>query len=270
MTTKEQNKLIWSVAAFTSSVIMLLIIIAFSCVAIFAPRAYADFVYAVGFKNSSLKSYEYNYNKTQDINDLYLLLSKSIILNNSDYIISAYETLEALEDYEDFIEYVEKRNFDKASSKFAMIFVANEDNYLKGEYVEALYKHNKERAFTYAYNDLVNSDVAVLSDRINFVLGSFIAICDSNDAKYFTEEVINEIVNYYNELVTIFDSEFAVLENADNRPLNKYYLSLMGYKVIEIVRGLNKLDDIITPTWDTQAVEAKADFIASQMDMLTA
>lgn len=270
MTTKEQNKLIWSVAAFTSSVIMLLIIIAFSCVAIFVPRVYADFVYAIGFKNSSLKSYEYNYNKTQDINDLYLLLSKSIILNNSDYIISAYETLVQHEEYYDFIGYVEKRNFEQASSKFAMIFVANEDNYLKGEYVEALYKHDKDKAFTYAYDDLMSNEVQVLGDRVNFVLGNFIEICVEKDAKYFSNEVLSEIVAYYNELVSIFDSEFAILEDADNRPLNKYYLSILGYQIIEIVMGLNKLDDIITPIWDVSAVDTKATFIANQMDMLTA
>ena len=191
------------------------------------------------------------------------------MLNNSDYIISAYEKLASLEDYYDFIEYVEKRNFEEASSKFAMIFVANEDNYLKGEYVEALYKKDKARAFDYAYNDLITNEVDALDDRINFVLGNFIAICDRNDAKYFTDEVLGELVDYYNDLVTIFDSEFAVLENASNRPLNKYYLSLLGYKVIEVVRGFNKLDDMITPTWDTEAVEDKANFIASQMDMLT-
>lgn len=270
MTTKEQNKLIWSVAAFTSSVIMLLIIIAFSCVAIFAPRAYADFVYAVGFKNSSLKSYEYNYNKTQDINDLYLLLSKSIVLDNKDYIILAYETLESLEEYDDFIEYVEQRNLDEAISKFAMIFVANEDNYLKGEYVEALYNKNRQRAFDYAYGDLVSGAVTSLSDRVNFVLGSFIAICDNNDAKYFTDEVVNELIAYYNDLVAIFDSEFILLEDASNKPLNKYYLSILGYKVIEMVRAFNKLDNMITPTWDTSAVESKAEDIASKMDVLTA
>lgn len=240
MNDTEQRNLIWRVIALTTSILTLITVLVVVLCAILIPRTYGDFISALGFKNAGLVSYEYNYDKTQDINDLYYLTVKSIIADNDRYVIKSFEKLSQDEDYFSLISFVEKENIDDAISKMSMIYVSNEDDYLKGHYVESLYRVGESDAFEFAYNDLVNTSVLGLDSRYNFVLGRYIAIADKNVLEVnITQEVANDIEEYKNSLFMLYNSFDGVDE------VEKYKLSVINYRIISILSAMKTLNTML-------------------------
>ena len=240
MNDTEQRNLIWRVVALTTSILVLLTTLVVVLCAILVPRVYGDFITALGFKNAGLVSYEYNYHKTNDINDLYYLNMKSILADNDKYIKKSYELLSSEADYFDFIEFVEQENINASISKMSMIFVSNEDDYLKGNYVQALYNLGEQGAFLYAYNDLKATVVTDIEARYNFVLGYYITIADSSDIqKNITEQVAVDIENYKNQLLNLYNSYDGVDE------VEKYRLSVINYRIINILSSMKKINETL-------------------------
>lgn len=70
------KKLIIKTICFTLGAIMLLMGLLYGALAIFSPKTLANFFDGVGFERLALKNYEREYNKTEDILDLYELVVK--------------------------------------------------------------------------------------------------------------------------------------------------------------------------------------------------
>lgn len=251
MNIEDQKSLIWNVVAFTLAVIAFIFIIVCAVLSLCFPKIYADMLFGVGLKNASLSAYEYNYQNSKDINDLYLLLNKSISAKNSEYIVKSYEALEMQSDYEDFIKFIEARNIDNCASTLEMLYVSNEDNYLKGKYVLALKKFKSaDLAFKYAYENLKLVKVETSADRANFVLGYFISSLESEkDFEVITAEAKSDIYNYFNQLYSIYQTEIINLkiktdEGSINETylLDKFNLLKLNYRLTDIFYAMNAVD----------------------------
>ena len=251
MNVEDQKSLIWNVIAFTLAVIAFLFIIFCAVLSLFFPKIYGDMLFGVGLKNASLSAYEYNYQNSKDINDLYLLLNKSIVAKNSEYIVKSYETLERRSEYDDFIKFVENRNIDNCSSTLEMLYLSNEDNYLKGKYVLALKKFKgADVALKYAYEDLAKREVKTSGDRVNFVLGYFISsLKDADEFNILTAEIKTDIYNYFNQLYDIYQTEIVNLkiktdEGTFNETylLDKFNLLKLNYRLTDIFYAMNTID----------------------------
>ncbi|MBQ8749988.1 MAG: hypothetical protein IJZ29_05950 [Clostridia bacterium] len=262
MNVEDQKSLIWNVIAFTLAVIALIFIVICAILAVFFPKNYGDLLFSVGLKNVSLSAYEYHYQTTDDINDLYLLLNKSISANNDEFIVKAYENLERQEDYYEFIEFKENQFLNQCASTLEMLYLSNEDNYLKGKYVVALKKFKgSDVAFEYAYNNLKNANISSSGDRINFVLGYYISSLKKPEQfEYFTTTVKNDIYNYFNSLYAIYESEISNLTVPDNTHylLDKFNLLKLNYRLTDVYYAMTVIETAVGMENDMQALEAKA------------
>ena len=70
------KKLVIKTICFTLGGIMLLMGLLYGALAIFSPKTLANFFDGIGFERLALKNYEREYNKTEDILDLYELVVK--------------------------------------------------------------------------------------------------------------------------------------------------------------------------------------------------
>ena len=233
----EQKNLIWRVTAVTTCVLALLTAIVVVFCAIFIPKKYGDFITALGFKNAGLVSYEYQYTRTKDINDLYYLNIKSILAENNKYIKKSYEQLSRLDDYYDFIQFVESSHRNDSVSKLAMVFVSNEDDYLKKKYTIALYNLGED-AFSYAYQDFERTSVTNVEARYNFVLSAYISIASVNELRdNITDRVANAIDEYKDELVVMYGRETATDD------VMKYRLSVIVYRIMDVLSSMKILNE---------------------------
>ena len=233
----EQKNLIWRVTAVTTCILALLTAIVVVFCAIFIPKKYGDFITALGFKNAGLVSYEYQYTRTNDINDLYYLNIKSILAENNKYIKKSYEQLSRLDDYYDFIQFVESSHRNDSVSKLAMVFVSNEDDYLKKKYTIALYNLGED-AFSYAYQDFERTSVINVEARYNFVLSAYISIASVNELRdNITDRVANAIDEYKDELVVMYGRETATDD------VMKYRLSVIVYRIMDVLSSMKILNE---------------------------
>ena len=234
----EQRNLIWHIVALSTAILAFLTMITIVLCAVFIPRKYGDFISALGFRNAGLVSYEYHYDNTKDINDLYYWNIKSVLANNSHHIIKSYEKLSVDTEYESFIEYVEGVNAQNSISKLAMVYVSNEDNYLKGNYVKALYQIHDDDSFVYAYNDMISTEVSDISGRYNFVLAYYINIANNTElANNISQDVALRIQRYKDELYQLYKS------NDATNDVSKYQLSIINYRIINILSSMKILNE---------------------------
>jgi len=251
MDIKDQNSLIGNVIAFTLTLIVLLFVIFCAILSIFFPKTYGNLLFSVGFKNLSLPAYEHSYTLSNDINDLYLLVSKSISANNSEYIVKSYDILQRQADYKKFIEYVEKTNINACSSTLEMLYLSNEDNYLKGKYVIALkaFKGN-DAACEYAYNDLKKYiGVTSSEERINFVFGYYVGeLKTKEDCEYLTYEIKRDIYDYFYHLYNIYDTEINDLNyvSTENHLVNRFNLLKLNYRLQDIIYAMKQIDGLVS------------------------
>ncbi len=252
MEEKEQKNLIFNVAMFTASVVALLIVVACALLAIFSPLTYANFITAIGFKNAGLISYAQNYSKTEDIDDLYLLINKSISASNYEYQIRYIPELLEKDNYLSFVQFVQTTNIAKCSSKLQLLYIANEDNYLKSKYVYALCHNNmKQQALEFALDDLSSSRVDILGDRVNFVLSAYIDCL--KESEYITlSSSVSSIYDYYLSLCSLYNEQDIRAESVTE--LSRFYTAILASKMIDVGNALIKLD-----WFDSEQVYVKAD-----------
>ena len=260
MNVEDQKSLIGNVVAFTLALIALIFIIFCAVLSVFFPKIYGDVLFSVGLRNVSLSAYEYNYKITNDINDLYLLVTKSIQAKNDEYIVKSYETLERQDIYFDFVAYVETAHLNNCASTLEMLYLSNEDNYLKGKYTLALksFKSDKD-AFDYAYANMVNANITSSSDRINFVLGYYInTLGEADDFSLITTDVKNDIFSYFDSLYTIYTSELNALVVPDNEYylINKFNLLKLNYRHSDICFAMKQIDKAVSMERDMTAIDS--------------
>lgn len=277
MTVEDQKSLIWNVVAFTLAVIAFLFIIFCAILALFFPKTYGDMLFGVGLKNVSLSAYEYNYQSSKDINDLYLLLNKSISAKNSEYIVKAYETLERQSEYENFIKFVEGRNIDRCSSTLEMLYLSNEDNYLKGKYVLALKSFKgADVSLKYAYEDLGKRQVTTSGDRANFVLGYFISSLKSaGEFEILTAKMKADIYSYFDALYGIYQTEIVNLkiktdEGSFNESylIDKFNLLKLNYRLTDIYYAMSAVDLAVGMGVDLAEAKARVEVLSKDFPNL--
>lgn len=241
MENKEHGRLVFNIAVFTTSIVALLIIIAGAMLAIAYPLDWANILFSVGLKNASLISYSAHYHKTKEIDDLYLLIGKSIMAKNNEYQIKYIPELFSKEGYEFFVAQVENKNISKSTTRQAVLYVANEDEYLKGKYVVALYDlEMKSQALSYSINDMKNVQVDELGDRLCFALGYYFN--NMNETEYSDVAVyVEDIYDYYKEIKAVYDNYDIFDENTE---LVNFYLALQAKQMIDICNVLIELDGL--------------------------
>lgn len=263
MDNKQNERLVFNIAVLTTSIVVLLIIIACSMLAIAYPLDWANIIFSLGLKNASLISYSAHYEKTKDIDDLYLLIGKSIMAKNNEYQIKYIPELFEKEDYGFFVNQVENKNIASSYSRQATLYVANETEYLKGKYVVALYESGmKAQGLSYAINDLKETNIDKLSDKLSFVLGYYVN--NMNATEYGDVAVyVNEIYEYYNEIKAVYDNYDVTSEEGGE--VAKFYLALQAKQLIDISNVLIKLDGLNnTQTYSVQELtSAKKDYSAT-------
>lgn len=258
----EQRSLIWRVIAVTTCCLALLTAIVVVFCAIFIPKKYGDFITALGFKNAGLVSYEYHYSKTKDINDLYYLNIKSILAGNNKYIKKSYEQLSRLDDYYDFVKYVENSHVNESVSKLAMVFVSNEDDYLKKKYITALYNLGED-AFSYAYQDFERTSVTNIETRYNFVLSAYISIATESELRdNITDRIANAIDEYKDKLVVMYSRETATDD------VTKYRLSVIVYRIMDVLSAMKILNEKLD-VYDIDKINALALSMSEDLMSLT-
>lgn len=276
MTIEDQKSLIWNVIAFTLAVVAFLFIIFCAVISVFFPKMYGDMLFTCGLKNLSLSAYEYNYQTTEDINDLYLLLNKSIQAKNSEYIVKSYENLQRQSDYEDFIKFVENRGINNCASTLEMLYLSNEDNYLKGKYVIALKDFKGDDiAFNFAFGDLNARVVTTSADRINFVLGYYISsLKNSDDFALISADVKDAIYNYFMGCYNIYQTEIINLKIKDETSVNETYLLdkfnllKLNYRLTDIYYAMSTIDIAVGMGRDMASVKEIAETLSKDFPNL--
>ena len=242
MEEKQNEKLVFNVAMLTTSVLTLVVIIVCSMLAIFFPLNWANFMFALGLKNASLISYTANYHKTNTIDDLYLLIGKSITSKNYEYQIKFIPELFEKEGYSFFITQVENKNIAASPTRQAVLYVGNEDEYLKGKYVVALYNSDmKAQALSYCINSVKNIEVNNLSDRISFPLGYYVNNMNVTELSSIAPYV-NDIYSYYNDLKAVISGYD--IKSEESTELIKFYLALFSKQLVDVSNVLVKLDGL--------------------------
>ena len=259
MNVEDQKSLIGNVIAFTIALILLFVVIFCAVLSIFFPKTYGDVLFSVGLKNVSLSAYEYNYKMTGNINDLYLLVNKSIQAKNDEYIVKSYEMLERQEDYYHFIAFLENQHLNNCVSTLEMLYVSNEDNYLKGKYVVSLknFKSSND-AFEYSYKCLNEAIITSSKDRVNFVIGYYIStLNESKDFEYITTEVKDNIYSYFENLYIIYSNELDELK-VDNEfyLASKFNLLKLNYRLNDIYYAMKQIDNIVSMERDMSNLDS--------------
>lgn len=240
-----EKGIIWNTVAGTLAVLSLLIVVGCAVLALFAPKTYADGLYFVGLRNVSMGVYDYSYEKSKDINDAYYLINRAIECNNSTYIVKTYKKLVEHKDYNNFLIYIEEKNINSSVTEMQKVALSNEDNYLKGKYIMALIKVNGlNEAFTFAYNDLITNNVTNYTDRMSYVMGSFIHYA----TKTKTENNVNSYVDnisvqtniwdYYNKIKNIYTG----IKN--DASIEKFSKMKIVSRMIDILYSLQTICDL--------------------------
>lgn len=266
---EDQKSLIWSVIVFTFAIFALVVIVIIGILALCFPKNYGDLLFTIGLKNTALNAYEHHYQTTNNIDDLYLLLNKSIVAKNDEFIVKTYENFSRQANYKTFVENVEKVNINNCVSSLEMLYLSNEDNYLKGKYVVALknFKGN-DLAFEYANSELNKFVVTKSADRINFVFGYYInSLKDASEFEFITTEVKNDIYNFYTNLYAIYNTEKVnlALDKKETYLVDKFNLLKLNYRLSDICYAMKSIDHAVGMERDLTDVdntisELKQDF----------
>ncbi|MDR0850549.1 MAG: hypothetical protein LBN07_03635 [Christensenellaceae bacterium] len=151
--------------------------------------------------NISLYFYKSNYEKTKNINDLYLVVNKSIQFKNDLSIVECFPILLREPRYDEFMDFLNE-NSTKEGTMLQKVMLSNEDNRLKSRYVRALVSINMlDEAFRFAVTDLSDPDNFVISSLVEFV-GENTLEADNYDSIYLRLDAFEQS---YNAAVTDFE-----------------------------------------------------------------
>ena len=128
------------------SIILTFVMIVASVWAILAnlkPAEVGALAYKVNWNSYALKLYERDYEKTGDIDSLYMALNISIKLKNDDKVISLFDTFSDNENYGSYMLFVNSENKKEDVNSIVKATLLNEDNYLKNCYIQSFLNHHK-------------------------------------------------------------------------------------------------------------------------------
>ena len=206
--------------------------------------------------NISLYFYKENYQKHKDINNLYLVVDKSIKFNNNSGIAEYYPKLNKEDRYDELIDFLNEENA-KTDNMLQKVMMSNEDNRLKTRYVTAIAELGmRSEAFTFAVNDLNNANSAN-----NFALAPL--------AKYVGASTLGDAT--YNAVYALLDS-FELRYNTAASANDKFESAKMSRKALEVSEFLITVyDHINVPGFATlDDIKAKRDSFSAIFVLLIA
>lgn len=230
---KTIRKTVFKYSGLTAAALLLLMAISFTFVSIFFPKLVADFAYDLSLKNLALYYYEKNYERSNDINDLYGVITLSITLSEHENVIKYYEMLEKNERYDEFITFVNQSNKQLNVNLILKSKLINENNSLKNAYVHALIKTEKwEEAALYASRHFEEYETYSLTSQGVYAFTQLFtnaAFRNENVVNTLTQHyldtdvsLVNHIVNYFNNIY----NEFLQLNETTSQQNYIYYVAL--------------------------------------------
>jgi hypothetical protein len=282
MSEENYNKIIFKTAGITIGCLLLLSVLSLSLFTLFSPISLAKISSSLGFNNLSVYYYELSYKKTEDINDLYNLLNKTIQIKNDEKIVSNFELLykDGSGEYYNFVNGINEQVLTNNSNNEFRMHIANEDRYLKSKYVSALYKINqKEKALQFAYNDFLNEEFSSVEDydKINFIITSYIFelnyssgedynVFDNYTAGEFENfDFFNTAISYYNNIKNIYLLEYD--EQADGNEALK--LMVVADKLTQVASTIIFLDEALSKAIDTSVFDADIQTFVAHINALS-
>ena len=253
------NKIILKTAITTIISLLILAIISLSLFTYFSPVTLARVASSLGLDNTSIFYYELAYDKSEDINDLYNLLNKTIAVSNEEKIINNFELLynNGSQNYYNFIAYINQFNLNSTTNNNLKLYLTNEDARLKSRYVTALTRQNfNSVAINFALADLNNENITSINSPINFIINAYFSELISIDAsnEFYTQlenyvigtdpaiNLIDISCNFYNNTKIIYLNELNLLASQADR----FNMAVFANSLIKIASTLKTLSTKVT------------------------
>ncbi len=268
---KKKSKTILTTAVATFVALVLLFGGSFFMLAMFMPRAVADFTYNLGLKEISLHYYEKAYLHSTQTDDLYNALSVAIMVNNHDKVVTFYEELEASEDYYELMNELDEETNNASLSIIAKSALLNEDNYLKNRYVFALLQTNQTpKAMDYSVEHFTRENLTMTT------LGSYTFSQFNNNPSLLSDALQEETYgnltllqaneNYVVELFTMFETNYNLVGTFT--ALQKSQLMYLGNRTISVANCLVQWSAVTTLNISLDDVLMYAQTVAQKLATL--
>ena len=218
------------------------------------PGKLADFAYARNMDGYATKLYTRDYNKSKDINSLYMALNLNIKHEKHELVVSEFEELYKSPYYEDFIKEVNSSNLNLNEKPIVKASLLNEDNFLKNKYIKSLVALGEtNKAFDFAKVDRLNLN-PTFEDFGNYLFGEL-----ANDLSKIASR-FNEVIDGYSEpLIAVIEEYFDALDAEFDGYLSadKTHAFAMGDRILQVGESLIKFykNDEIGGARDEQHVK---------------
>ncbi len=211
MEKKNYNKPRLAVWIVISIAVMLAIMgIVWIIMAFAFPRNFADFTYKLNMTSYTRTLYMRDYNKSNNVNSIYMATNLSIKLEDYDQVIGCYDKLRSHKDYAGLIKQVDADNAKLQVSALTKSTLLNEDEYLKNNYVLALIKVNKwQEALQYANADFATTEPTATNTG-NYLYGNIIKYMPLAGATAFEGSTLDSINAYYTKLDDLITNHFDI------------------------------------------------------------
>lgn len=241
------------------SLLYLIVVIA----SMFFPIIVADISFNLGNTQIATIYYYNDYQKSNNIRNLYKAFSLSNQNKNDKLIVKYFEKLCLDERYEDFVLLLNSVNNNSELIPLAKSKTINEDNYFKNVYVKALINLNRtdyafEKSIEYfKENDILN--ISQLDDLIVYSFGKFLNVEQTanflegflyEDEKFTSSNktLLYEIYSLQLRLVSVYESNKTNLKMED-----KARFIHLCEQIIEIINNLKTIKDNLETTVISQS-----------------
>lgn len=278
------NKTVKVTALFSLVGIFIVSILTILSLTLFYPVSLARFASSHGLNEIAIFYYELSYNKTQDINDLYNLLSKTIFVKDYEKVVTNFELLyeNGSDSYYAFIDYMNEYNLDRIDNNKYMTSIVNEDARLKEKYVQALYRlGQKEKAFLFAIEDLEREEFLSINDfnKLNFIMNTYYwemgpALETSDEYERFISYTNETLTNYnffevafsyYNNIKEIYELSFYLNENNIE---NSFKLDVIAHHLMQVAGALKRIVEDTSYAYDVTGLSNDMDSYYLQINEL--
>ena len=240
---KKYTSLIVKTSALTLLVLVVFSFLLVLVLSVANPRFMAQITYDLGMDKMSLFYYESNYKNTQDVNDLYDLLTISITNKDDDRIIKYYYELENYSRYDEFIAFINNKYLNLNNNSLLKSALYNEDNYLKNKFIEALLNKNKIlEALDYATGDFIGYEEFGLNNVGNYLYSNLLNELYVNDTSirdYLNASLPGTIIPLIRHISIYFNNVYNVfMQEQELTPINKIKLLHIGSRLFVVGSNL--------------------------------
>lgn len=197
------------------------------------PAKVGALAYKINWNGYALKLYEREYNKTGNLDSLYMALNISIKTGKDDKVIELYDKFSDNENYNSYMVFVNSENLKEDTNPIIKSTLLNEDNYLKNCYIQSLLnKHEDQTAFNFALSE--NLNMSPKYDELgNYLFANF---CKKDNIDRFYKNFSSMqgdnilIANIYSYMVNI-NNVFVTYGYSSE---NEVYIWAMGNRILQV------------------------------------